>query len=33
MAKIVRELQDHSMSMRMIPLKGTFQKMARVVRT
>ena len=32
MAKIVRELQDHSMSMRMIPLKGTFQKMARVVR-
>jgi two-component system chemotaxis sensor kinase CheA len=32
MAKIVRELQDHSMSMRMIPLRGTFQKMARVVR-
>jgi two-component system chemotaxis sensor kinase CheA len=30
--KIVRELQDLSMSMRMIPLKGTFQKMARLVR-
>jgi two-component system, chemotaxis family, sensor kinase CheA len=30
--KIVRELQDLSMSMRMVPLKGTFQKMARLVR-
>ena len=30
--KIVRELQDTSMSMRMIPLKATFQKMARLVR-
>ena len=31
-SKIVRELQDISMSMRMIPLKGTFQKMTRLVR-
>ncbi len=31
-SKIVRELQHMSMSMRMIPLKGTFQKMARLVR-
>ncbi len=30
--KIVRELQDLSMAMRMIPLKSTFQKMARIVR-
>jgi len=30
--KIVRELQDLSMSMRMIPLKSTFKKMARLVR-
>jgi two-component system chemotaxis sensor kinase CheA len=30
--KIVRELQDMSMSMRMVPLKGTFQKMTRLVR-
>ncbi len=30
--KIVRELQDLSMSMRMIPLKATFQKMTRLVR-
>jgi len=30
--KIVRELQDLSMSMRMVPLKTTFQKMTRVVR-
>jgi two-component system chemotaxis sensor kinase CheA len=30
--KIVRELQDLGMSMRMIPLKGTFKKMARLVR-
>jgi two-component system, chemotaxis family, sensor kinase CheA len=30
--KIVRELQDLSMSMRMVPLRGTFQKMHRVVR-
>jgi len=31
-SKIVRELQNMSMSMRMIPLKSTFQKMARLVR-
>jgi two-component system chemotaxis sensor kinase CheA len=31
-SKIVRELQDISMSMRMVPLKGTFNKMARLVR-
>jgi two-component system chemotaxis sensor kinase CheA len=30
--KIVRELQNMSMSMRMIPLKNTFRKMARLVR-
>ena len=30
--KIVRELQDLTMSMRMVPLKPTFQKMARIVR-
>lgn len=30
--KIVRELQDLSMSMRMVPLKATFQKMTRLVR-
>ena len=30
--KIVRELQDLSMSMRMVPFKGTFQKMTRLVR-
>jgi two-component system chemotaxis sensor kinase CheA len=30
--KIVRELQDLSMSMRMVPFRTTFQKMARVVR-
>ncbi len=30
--KIVRELQDLSMSMRMIPLKSTFKKMTRLVR-
>jgi len=30
--KIVRELQDLSMSMRMVPLKAAFQKMARLVR-
>ncbi len=32
MGKIVRELQDLSMAMRMVPLKSTFQKMARLVR-
>lgn len=32
MGKIVRELQDLSMSMRMVPLKSTFQKMNRLVR-
>jgi two-component system chemotaxis sensor kinase CheA len=31
-SKIVRGLQDLSMSMRMVPLKPTFQKMARLVR-
>jgi len=30
--KIVRDLQDLSLLMRMIPLSGTFQKMARLVR-
>ncbi len=30
--KIVRELQDLTMSLRMVPLKATFQKMARLVR-
>ncbi len=30
--KIVRELQDISMSMRMVPLKATFNKMARLAR-
>ncbi len=32
MGKIVRELQDLSMSMRMVPLRATFQKMNRLVR-
>jgi two-component system chemotaxis sensor kinase CheA len=32
MGKITRELQDLSMSLRMVPLKSTFQKMARLVR-
>lgn len=32
MSKITRDLQDLSMSMRMVPLKGTFQKMTRLVR-
>jgi len=31
-SKIVRELQDISLSMRMVPLKATFNKMARLVR-
>ena len=31
-SKIVRELQDMGMSMRMVPLKPTFQKMTRLVR-
>ena len=31
-SKIVRELQELSMSMRMVPIGGVFQKMARVVR-
>jgi two-component system chemotaxis sensor kinase CheA len=31
-AKIVRELQDLSMAMRMVPLKGPFQKVARLAR-
>ena len=30
--KIVRQMQDLSMSMRMVPLKATFSKMARLVR-
>ena len=32
MDKITRELQQLAMSLRMIPVKATFQKMARVVR-
>ena len=32
LGKITRELQDLSMSMRMVPVGGVFQKMARVVR-
>jgi two-component system chemotaxis sensor kinase CheA len=32
LGKITRELQDLSMSMRMIPIQGVFQKMARLVR-
>ncbi|MBU0754250.1 MAG: chemotaxis protein CheA, partial [Planctomycetes bacterium] len=31
-SKIVRDLQDLSISMRMVPLKGVFQKMLRLVR-
>ena len=31
-SKIVRELQELSLSMRMVPISGVFQKMARVVR-
>ncbi|TFG46334.1 MAG: chemotaxis protein CheA, partial [Candidatus Brocadiia bacterium] len=31
-SKIVRELQELSMSMRMVPISGVFQKMARLVR-
>lgn len=31
-SKIVRELQDISMSLRMVPLRGVFQKMVRLVR-
>ncbi len=32
LGKITRELQELSLSMRMVPLKSTFQKMARLVR-
>jgi len=32
LGKMTRELQDLSMSMRMVPIQGVFQKMARVVR-
>ncbi len=32
LGKITRELQDLSMSMRMVPIQGTFQKMSRLVR-
>ena len=32
MGKIIRQLQDLAMSLRMVPLKGTFQKMNRLVR-
>ena len=32
LGKIVRDLQELSMSMRMVPIAGVFQKMARVVR-
>ena len=31
-SKIVRELQELSMAMRMVPIRGVFQKMARLVR-
>jgi two-component system, chemotaxis family, sensor kinase CheA len=31
-SKLIRELQDLSMSMRMVPLRATFQKMTRLVR-
>ncbi len=32
LAKIVRDLQEMSLSLRMVPIAGTFQKMARVIR-
>lgn len=32
LGKITRELQELSMAMRMVPIQGTFQKMARLVR-
>lgn len=32
LGKITRELQDLSMSMRMVPIQGAFQKMSRVIR-
>jgi two-component system chemotaxis sensor kinase CheA len=32
LTKITRDLQDNSMRMRMVPLRGLFQKMARMVR-
>ncbi len=32
LSKIVREIQELSMSMRMVPIRGAFQKMARLVR-
>lgn len=32
LGKLTRELQDLSMSMRMVPIQGVFQKMARLVR-
>jgi len=32
LGKIVKDIQDQVMSMRMVPLKSTFQKMARLVR-
>lgn len=32
LSKITRELQDLSMSLRMVPIQGVFQKMARLVR-
>ncbi|HSV15026.1 MAG TPA: chemotaxis protein CheW [Tepidisphaeraceae bacterium] len=32
LGKITREMQDLAMSMRMVPIQGVFQKMARVVR-
>ncbi|MCE5327674.1 MAG: chemotaxis protein CheA [Planctomycetaceae bacterium] len=31
-SKIIRQLQDLAMGLRMVPLKGTFQKMSRLVR-
>lgn len=32
LTKIVKELQDQTMSLRMVPIRQTFQKMARIVR-
>jgi two-component system chemotaxis sensor kinase CheA len=32
LGKVTKEVQDISMSLRMVPLKGTFQKMQRIVR-
>ncbi|MFQ5901870.1 MAG: chemotaxis protein CheA, partial [Thermodesulfobacteriota bacterium] len=32
LTKIIKEMQDNTMSLRMVPLRQTFQKMARIVR-